>query len=202
MQANSAVATWRHTKICNYDKLLDLFTKDKATGEGAISAREKVHQWAAKERPNPIDLNDEVSGYNFNFETMSPVGTPSTSSQVNFQCGTFSKDKKHKADLMVDVLERQIEVINYGIASVADVIKEGNIIEEKGIAIVEKGRPCCYPEDEVFSEIMNIRLLEHHQLGAFLFLIKSQLKVRAFFGVPSDCRLELLMKMMYESRDA
>ncbi|KAK9284467.1 hypothetical protein L1049_023640 [Liquidambar formosana] len=42
IQANSVAATWRHTKICNYDKLLDLFAKDRAIGEGAISAREKV----------------------------------------------------------------------------------------------------------------------------------------------------------------
>ncbi|KAK9284663.1 hypothetical protein L1049_023839 [Liquidambar formosana] len=112
------------------------------------------------------------------------------------------KTKKRKADLMIDVLERQIEVINCGIASVSDAIKEGNINSNKGIATAEKGRLHCYSEDEVFSEIMNIGLPEHLQLDAFLLLIKSQLKVKAFFGVPSDRLLELLMKMMYGSRDA
>ncbi|KAK9288926.1 hypothetical protein L1049_017397 [Liquidambar formosana] len=142
IQANAAAATWRHTRICHYDKLFELFAKDRAT------------------------------------------------------------DKKRKADLMIDVLEKQIEVVNSGIASVADAIREGNIIVERGIAIAAQSRPRCYSEDEVFSEILNIGVPEHLQLDAFLFLIKSQPKVRAFFGVPSDRRLELLMKMMYESRDA
>ena len=36
---------WNYTEIQNYDKLYDLLTKDRATGKGAVSAREKVQQW-------------------------------------------------------------------------------------------------------------------------------------------------------------
>ena len=99
----------------------------------------------------------------------------------------------------MDVLERHIEILNSGINNVAKAIKEGNAIAERGIAIADRASPRCYNEDEIFDELLNIVVPEPLQLDAFLFLIKSKANMRAFFGVPSNRRWELLSKLMSRS---
>ncbi|XP_062085603.1 uncharacterized protein At2g29880-like [Humulus lupulus] len=48
IEAKPSAKKWRMAGFQNYDKLLELFAKDRATGEGAISAKEKVQQWEKK----------------------------------------------------------------------------------------------------------------------------------------------------------
>lgn len=162
-----------------------------------MSAREKVRQWEREENDNLIDLNDGVDEFSLNFEPISPVSTPF---QATSQTATLSKSSKRKAS-MLDVMDRHIESINSGINNVAQAIKEGNAIAEKGIAVVERARPRCYTEEEVFVELQNIGVRGSLLLDAFLFLIKSQANMRAFFAVPSNLRLDILSKLMTEGNN-
>ncbi|KAK4848573.1 hypothetical protein QYF36_014695 [Acer negundo] len=120
---------WRVTEIQNYDKLLELFAKDRANGEGAISAKEKVKQWEKESCDQFVDLErlEKVTTDNFN-----PV-----SPQCNSQGVNSSKVLKRKAS-MVDAFEKQVEMIQVGMNNVADAIREGNVIAEKGSAVIEK----------------------------------------------------------------
>ena len=45
VQAKPSAKKWRHTEIHHYDKLSELFARDRATGEGAVSVKENVQQW-------------------------------------------------------------------------------------------------------------------------------------------------------------
>ena len=75
---------------------------------------------------------------------------------------------------------------------------QGHEIAKEGLAIMERGRPRCYSEDKVFSELVKIGTPTEHQLDAMLFLIKVPAKMRAFFGVPTSMlRRQILLKMMY-----
>ena len=75
---------------------------------------------------------------------------------------------------------------------------QGHKIAKDGLAIMERGRPRCYSEDEVYYELVNIGILADVQLDAMLFLIKDPAKMRAFFGAPtSELRRQILLKMMY-----
>ncbi|KAL5571102.1 hypothetical protein UlMin_020699 [Ulmus minor] len=145
---------WRVTKIQNYDKLLELFTKDRANGEGATSAKEKVKQW-------------EKEGL-----------------------------LKRKASI-VEAFDKQVEMIQSSMNNVADAIREGNVLIEKGILVFEKTRPCLYEEQDIYAELLKIGIPDNIQLEAFLFLVKSPLKTRAFFAVPSPRRYEFLLNMMH-----
>ncbi|KAK3228991.1 hypothetical protein Dsin_000872 [Dipteronia sinensis] len=54
----------RHTSIHHYEKLSELFAKDRASGEGAVSAKEKVQQWEREGSPNhvvDVEHLDEVN---------------------------------------------------------------------------------------------------------------------------------------------
>jgi len=71
------------------------------------------------------------------------------------------------------------------------------MIAEKEIVAMERGWPHCYSEDEIFTKLKNIGVPNHFQIEAFLFLIDSQSKMRAFFGCPGERRRKLLLHIMY-----
>ena len=85
-----------------------------------------------------------------------------------------------------------------GIDNVAASIRQGNEIAKEGLAIMERERPHCYSEDEVFSEFVKIGIPTEVQLNAMLFLIKDPAKMRTFFCVPtSELYRQILLKMVY-----
>ncbi|KAL5540939.1 hypothetical protein UlMin_044915 [Ulmus minor] len=184
---------WRITEIENNDKLSELFAKDRANGEGAISAKEKVQQWekeASGTQFVDVDRKDEVASDNFN--TISP--------QHNTEGVNSFKNLKRKAS-MIDSLDKHAEIIQFGIKDVANAIREGNVIAEKGVAVFEKTRPCIHEEEDIYVELLKIGVLDHLQLQAFLFLVKSPPKTLAFFAVPSERRYDLLLQMMYPTNE-
>ena len=185
-----------------------MFSKDRANGEGSISAKEKVRRWE-KDREDSINLEENIDGFDEfsmpNVESYSPMVSPS------YSCETSSKKAK-RTPQMVEMLEKQMEIFQSGIDNVAASIRQGNEIAKEGLAIMmqghefakeglaimERGRPRCYSEDEVFSELVKIGIPTEHQLDVMLFLIKDPAKMKAFYGVPtSELRRQILLKMMY-----
>ncbi|KAK2648137.1 hypothetical protein Ddye_015626, partial [Dipteronia dyeriana] len=70
LKAKPNAKKWRHTPIHHYDKLSELFAKDRANGECAISAKEKVQQWERERSPNQVvdvehldEVNNNCSKY-------------------------------------------------------------------------------------------------------------------------------------------
>ena len=71
---------------------------------------------------------------------------------------------------MVEMLENQMKIFQSGIDNVIASIRQENEIAKEGLAImiqgheiakeglafIERGRQCCYSEDEVFSRLMKI----------------------------------------------
>ncbi|KAK7858374.1 dead-box atp-dependent rna helicase 20 [Quercus suber] len=146
---------WKRTPIHHYEKLFDLFFKDKANGEGSISAKEKVRRWE-NDREDSVNLEENIDCFDEfsmpNLESYSPMVSPSYSSSI-----------------------RQGNEIA--------IVMQGHEIAKEELAIMERGRLRCYSEDEVFSELVKIGIPMEHQLDAMLFLIKDPAKMRAFFGV-------------------
>ncbi|KAF2307800.1 hypothetical protein GH714_031873 [Hevea brasiliensis] len=106
IQEKPEARKWMHTPINNYDKQYELCGDQRAIGEYAESAREKFN-WA-----------NEVTDNNMN----SPE--PSLQSQ-----GTSSRGSKCKISMM-EMLERQYEMLNSGIKRVLEVLERGNAIAE------------------------------------------------------------------------
>ncbi|XP_059664096.1 uncharacterized protein LOC132309849 [Cornus florida] len=188
IEAKPSSSKWRHTKINHYEKLFELFVKDRATGQGAISAKEKVSKWGT--------------------ENGTSSSTQNNNHESNSQCGGSSKGSKRK-DVMADVFEREIEVIGSGINKVAEAIEKGNLVAEKGleiaakrVAIVEKTQTNYHPDEELFAELMRIGVPDNKQLDAFIFLIKYPQHKSAFFAVPTERRLELLNMVMDRGNDS
>ncbi|KAK1563637.1 hypothetical protein Q3G72_030491 [Acer saccharum] len=182
IEAKPNAKKWRHTPVYHYDKLSELFAKDRANGEGAVTTKEKVQLWEREGSPNhvvDVEHLDEVN--NICSESFSP--------QYNSQPAIASKGIKRKAS-MLESLDKYLENVQSGMNNVADAIREGN-------KIIERGQPHRHLEQEVYDELINIGVPEELQLDAYLFLIDSESKKRAFFAVPSERRYELLLKLMY-----
>ncbi|KAA8535447.1 hypothetical protein F0562_030450 [Nyssa sinensis] len=54
-EAKSNAEKWRTTPINHYDKLCEMFPKDKATGAGAETAKEKRRRWVSSTSENPLE---------------------------------------------------------------------------------------------------------------------------------------------------
>lgn len=187
------------TPINFYDKMYELWAKDRATGFAAETAKEKNRRWEREQNSlNHVDTIEEqfMSTYELNADNVSAFdlnSEPATRAETH---GTNTSKRLKRKGQMTELLEKQCEIICDGIKEVAEAIREGNIIAEKGITILENGRPRCYSETEVFDEICNIGVPESLQLDAFLILIKNQANMRAFFGCRPHKRQELLYRLM------
>ncbi|XXG89174.1 hypothetical protein AAC387_Pa12g1243 [Persea americana] len=209
IQAKPSVSKWMNKLVRNYGKLYDIYGEDRANGDGAESAREKVMRW---QREGNLNLNDDnfVLGNGFSWANDAPTDTNNMSllqliilqhllpKEVNLQRGKYV----HKAS-MIKVMEKQFEYVTESMNKVASVLQEGNaikkdnnMIEERAVDVVEKGRPWFYNEEEIYSAIHELGLHRNMQLDAYLFLINNNTAARSFFGTPPAMHAEVLMKMM------
>ncbi|KAL5566274.1 hypothetical protein UlMin_029438 [Ulmus minor] len=183
LEAKPHAKKWRSIEINHYDKLYDLFAKDRANGEGAMTAKEKGAD---------IEQHDEVSFDSFDLP----------SATVHSQVTNSSKGGSKRKLSIMNSFDKHVEVLDSRIKNVAEAIRERNIITEKGITILEKGRPHLYFEEEIYAELVSIGTPNHLLLDALLFLGKSQSKVRSLFAFPRERRLEMLLKMMCPTNEA
>jgi len=114
-----------------------------------------------------VDDFDEFSI--LNVESYSPMVLPS------YSCETSSK-KTNKLAQMVEMLEKPMDIFQSGIDNVAASIRQGNEIAKEELIIVDRGRPRCYSDSEVFYELVNMGIPLDMQLDAMLFLIKDPSK--------------------------
>ncbi|KAJ7980104.1 Myb/SANT-like domain containing protein [Quillaja saponaria] len=103
------------------------------------------------------------------------------------------KGKKRKALLDAEC-KREFESIREAINNVAEAIREGN-------AVIERGRARIYSEDDIFTELVNIGLDQNILYSAYIFLIKDAARVRAFFGCPAEERKNFLLHIMDASQE-
>lgn len=203
---------WMTTPIANYDKLLLLFAKERDFARGS---KVDAHQHGTSRNGSLLydinqvmsqneitltleDLNDMNDGTN---QLPPPIEANSQAdSQPPSQSATSLKGKKRKAPRDVcegnayqrktDVFEREFESIREAIKDVAQAIREGNVI-------AERGRPRVYSEQEVFTELVKIGVDVQLRYKAYTFLIANAGRVRAFFGCPAEERKEFLLQLMY-----
>ena len=136
---------------------MKLFSKDRATGEISGTAKEKKMK-AMDE--SSFEKKDESLG----------EAQPSDSADSSNQ-----KGKKRKSE---EVFQNELLFIKEGLDNVAQALREGNVI-------VERGRAQVYSPQEVFEELskMEIDSLTHRK--AYRFLNAKQSRIRELFGCPS-----------------
>ena len=119
----------KEKQICNYDEMLELFARDRATGAGAKTAKERrIWMTTNQQRPKTIDEIDrmvsinETSLENFNSSDDIQVISTMSTSQMDPPKVTKSKSKKRKME-EEDVTSSKITAT---ISDVANDIRESN----------------------------------------------------------------------------
>ncbi|GAV78975.1 LOW QUALITY PROTEIN: Myb_DNA-bind_3 domain-containing protein, partial [Cephalotus follicularis] len=188
---------WMTTPIGNFDKLVELFAKDRATAI-AESAKEKRQRWANSSSKEGLDtINDinhlvsqnEVTLENFeqlndNIQELLSSFMPS---RLQSQSIGSSKGKKRKNSNDGDY---EVEIVNDAMMEIARAIREENVV-------LEKSQPRQYSEEELFAELVNIDVEPHLLTKSYIYLVRNPDIMRAFFGCPISMRKQVLMEMMY-----
>ncbi|XVF86938.1 hypothetical protein PTKIN_Ptkin18bG0081000 [Pterospermum kingtungense] len=185
IEAKPEARKWRYTPIENYNKLYELFGEQRATG--AEGAREKMARWQREGSSSQFDLNEDV--YNFmmsdsegycatDIPNNENLNSPEYLPSINSYGTPSSKGTKRKASMM-EMLAAQYEKFNAnfervsnalerGNESVFDALQKGNVIAERGndiaersLTILESGRPHYYKEDQIYTELEKIRVLQN-----------------------------------------
>jgi len=139
-------------QIQHNEKLFDLFSKDMANGEGCIGSKEKAHRWEQK-KEDSVNLEENVDG--FNEFSMPNVGSYFLMDSHSYSCETSSKKTK-KPVQMVEMFEKQMDIFQFGIDNMTASIRQRYKIAKEGLAIMERGCPHCYFEEEVFFELVKV----------------------------------------------
>nr|XP_027066631.1 uncharacterized protein LOC113692418 [Coffea arabica] len=187
----------RTKQIHNYDKLEELFAKDRATGQGAETAKETRNRWANEpndaELESFIDVDRLLSQNEITIESFDNT-TKDTGVKVSKACnkksvqGTSSTQGKKRK---LSVVDEELEIIKGALDNVADAIREGNFI-------FQNSRERLYTENEIYKELTSIGVEADSIDDCYLFLTQNQVKSRAFFGCPAERRKSILEKMMQQ----
>lgn len=184
--------------IHNYDKMLQLFAKDRATGEGAMTAKEK------RRRPQDsinIDEEDTITNIHMlasrgeisieafpssNEDTeqstpLIPELSTTTSSKVKKK-----KDKEAHAKKEVD---KEVILVTEAVNNVAEAIREGN-------ALYAQAQSLTFTNADIREELLAIGVEKEILSKAYLYLVKDSDMKGAFFGVPREERKALVMDML------
>ncbi|XP_059651051.1 uncharacterized protein LOC132298673 [Cornus florida] len=196
IEAKPQAEKWRTTPINNYDKLLELFAKDRATGDEAATAKEKRFQWASStndELMGSIDGIDQLVAENeVTLENVEHVADEIERTMSHKATSIASSSAKGKRKRSSRGVSNDTQDIANAISSVAESIKEGN-------ALYGKYNRKVHSEEEIYNELESIGLEPFLIDDAYFYLANHPDQTRIFLGVPVAKRKNILEKMMYGS---
>ncbi|KAH7855776.1 hypothetical protein Vadar_028706 [Vaccinium darrowii] len=174
---------WMTTPISNYDKLAEIFGKDRATGEGAATTKEKLRRWSTIDAPtDTIEGVDHMVSQNEatleSFINLDELDTPSP------------QNEKKKRRRLPRGEGAEVEEIKAAMQDLASAIREGNAVMEKAHGCVSTG--------QLHKALEEIGIEPYRRTEAYLFLINKPERMMAFFGSPVEYRKETLENMMYD----
>lgn len=190
IQEKPDATKWKSKQVHNYDKLEELFAKDRATGFGAETTKEAHNRWA-NEQPEVelgsfIDVERLLSQNDITLECFDNVTKVSKDSNKRSSQG---KSNIHTKKRKTAVTDEELQIMKGALDNVASAIREGNVI-------FQNSRERVYSEAEIYDELIEIGIDSDNIDDCYLFLTQNQAKSRAFFGCPRERRKRILGKMM------
>ncbi|KAI8017349.1 Isoleucine--tRNA ligase [Camellia lanceoleosa] len=186
-----AAQKWKCTPIGNYEKLAEIYGKDRATGVGAETAKEKVQRWANSSNNDHVDrievIDELVHQNEANLESFI---VDEDDVVLSLKSGTSSKAKKRK---LSNDSERDVDILKTTLQDIASAIREGNASMEKSQG--------CFSRGELHKVLEEIGIAPHLFTEAYFFLTKKFERMMQFFGCPMEYRKETLERMMYDTEN-
>ncbi|GKE12732.1 Myb/SANT-like domain-containing protein, partial [Tanacetum coccineum] len=183
-------AKLRTKPIRHYNEMLELFAKDRATGEGAVTAKERNNRIKQNEQTtetiDELDETDQLFENNdTGLENFNDCDDVQVTSEVKAPTKITPKSKKRKLeedDVFISKITSSLDNISSAI--------------DRSTKVMENSRPHVYSEAEIYK-VLELMGLERHEIpSAYLFLVDNPDKTRALFGAPNEMRLTILATMM------
>ncbi|KAG5529399.1 hypothetical protein RHGRI_029951 [Rhododendron griersonianum] len=180
---------WMTTPVSNYDKLAKIFGKDRANGEGAETAKEKLRRRSNSTTDTPTDTIESV-------DHMVSQNEATLENYINLDEVDMSSAKNESSSKKKRRLphgERaKVEEIKTAMKDIASAIREGNAVIEKAHGCVSTG--------QLHKALEEIGIEPYKRTESYLFLINKPERMMAFFGSPVEYRKETLEYMMFDAQ--
>ncbi|KAJ7970757.1 Myb/SANT-like domain-containing protein [Quillaja saponaria] len=190
-KVNDDVKLIRSRELRNLELMRDIFEKDRATGLGATSAKERVKRWEKETMEMSIEDIDQMQTSNEVhlegidiFDNFAPSSTgyhAPTSSTQSMSKSSSKRGIKRKAAV--------IDLINEGITEVKDAMKD------IALAISNTSRRV-RSEDEVVQELMKMGFCGNLFLDALDYLVEDPVRINTFFACPEHLRPDWLCRKL------
>ncbi|KAL7258913.1 hypothetical protein ACSBR1_004924 [Camellia fascicularis] len=168
LKAKPKASQFRHAPIQNFQKLCQLFEKDRATGSLAIGPKEKRLRWAGQQILLDEENTDHTESLSENFDG---IGTQDDQT-VEVSCSSNSKKRKNKSG---DTLSEEIRSIKEGLDAVAAALDRGNLRN--------------YTNGQLFEEIEKVSgMSDASRMKVYQVLAKEVSDARAYLECPLERR--------------
>ncbi|KAF3787264.1 hypothetical protein EJ110_NYTH23585 [Nymphaea thermarum] len=191
IEANPMAKKWMMAPVPNYEKLVNLFGNDRATGERSMTAKEKRNRMtsACESAGETIQFIDEVSQNQVVLEPFIKLGDK-CEVQVEPNTGSLLKRKRRRSANEDDL--KEIEIMKDAFEKVANAIEKSNVVPEPR-------QSNKYSKEDVFPTFEVIGLEEELQTEAYLHLADDKDRMKTFFACPSSKRKNVLLRMLSRS---
>ncbi|CAL5365309.1 unnamed protein product [Camellia sinensis] len=168
LKAKPKASQFRHAPIQNFQKLCQLFEKDRATGSLAIGPKEKRLRLAGQQ----ILLDDENTDHTESLsENFDGIGTQDDQT-AEVSCSSNSKKRKNK---LGNTLSKEIRSIKEGLDAVAAALDRGNLRN--------------YTNGQLFEEIEKVSgMSDASRMKMYQVLAKEVSDARAYLECPIERR--------------
>ena len=136
---------WKSTKVSNYEKMYDIFARDRATGEGSMTVAELSRRWKREGSVAAIDLESEADQFTIGLEEASTPTSMPSHVQTDITSSSRKSDKR-KSSMTEGESKKDVELIRDGMALVANAIKEASLKVDLGNAFLQTVTPEIYSE--------------------------------------------------------
>ncbi|KAL7163918.1 hypothetical protein ACSBR2_039934 [Camellia fascicularis] len=168
LKAKPKASQFRHAPIQNFQKLCQLFEKDRATGSLAIGPKEKRLRWAGQQILLDEENTDHTESLSENFDG---IGTQDDQT-AEVSCSSNSKKRKNKSG---DTLSEEIRSIKEGLDAVAIALDRGNLRN--------------YTNGQLFEEIEKVSgMSDTSRMKVYQVLAKEVSDARAYLECPIERR--------------
>ncbi|XP_076938483.1 uncharacterized protein LOC143606685 [Bidens hawaiensis] len=182
-------------KVSNFNEMLELFAKDRASGAQAEPAKERnarfqmngsINLETVQEVDDFCAANDVILESEYNIDDDIQVVNPTSSLPEQSSSAKKCKSKKRKAEQDNEDLA---SMIMNSVGSVANAIYEGN-------KVLERVYHHEYTGEEIYNALEPMGLESYEIRRALRYLVANQADARALFSCPPQIRLGLLRDMM------
>ncbi|XP_042433011.1 uncharacterized protein LOC122019624 [Zingiber officinale] len=198
IEIKPAAAEWKTKPIRNYEKLVQLYGKDRATVQYAETASEM------RKRKASIEVENNVGGHNF--ETIDEVEFMISQQEihldnedaVNMDAQIPTQPSKSQADSFVGLSSKKKsakkgKVDDENISNAIDHVAQAIMSSTHEMV---KSNELPIPEHEVWSLLNQLGVEQHITSTCYLFLVQRPKMLRALLGCPFEHRKDLLLQML------